>query len=114
MRSVSPLYSKTLVFDETLAPGSKPLQVYATDEHVRSIHGASYTRLFSVTAYTVPETGISITLHSKRTAGGRAFSTENAIKVTCSNCRTDVEMGRHDGVPFERGSYTEELKCEFK
>ncbi len=36
------------VFDETLSPGSKPLQVFATEDSVRSIHGASYTRLFNV------------------------------------------------------------------
>ena len=33
------------VFGETLPRGNKPLQVYATGDQVRSIHGASYTRL---------------------------------------------------------------------
>lgn len=33
------------VFSETLAPGSKPLQIFANADHVRSIHGATYTRL---------------------------------------------------------------------
>ena len=41
------------VFDETLSPGSKPLQVYAADDVVRSIHGASYTRLFNVDLLTM-------------------------------------------------------------
>jgi histone H3/H4 len=33
------------VFAETLPRGNKPLQVFATGEQARSIHGASYTRL---------------------------------------------------------------------
>lgn len=33
------------VFGETLPRGAKPLQVYSIDDRVRSIHGASYTRL---------------------------------------------------------------------
>ncbi len=33
------------VFGETLPRGAKPLQVYSVDDRVRSIHGASYTRL---------------------------------------------------------------------
>jgi hypothetical protein len=33
------------VFGETLPRGNKPLQVYSIDDRVRSIHGASYTRL---------------------------------------------------------------------
>ena len=33
------------VFGETLPRGDKPLQVYSIDDRVRSIHGASYTRL---------------------------------------------------------------------
>ena len=41
------------VFDETLSPGSKPLQVYVADDYVRSIHGASYTRLFNVDLLTM-------------------------------------------------------------
>ncbi|NOX57612.1 MAG: DUF932 domain-containing protein [Planctomycetes bacterium] len=41
------------VFDETLSPGSKPLQVFATQDSVRSIHGASYTRLFNVDLLTM-------------------------------------------------------------
>ncbi len=36
------------VFEETLPCGEKPLQVFRTDELVRSIHGASYTRLDNV------------------------------------------------------------------
>lgn len=35
------------VFRETLPRGRKPLQVLTTDDRVRSIHGVSYTRLFS-------------------------------------------------------------------
>jgi hypothetical protein len=41
------------LFDETLSPGSKPLQVYAAEDVVRSIHGASYTRLFNVDLLTM-------------------------------------------------------------
>jgi predicted GNAT family acetyltransferase len=41
------------VFGETLSPGSKPLQVYAADDVVRSIHGASYTRLYNVDLLTM-------------------------------------------------------------
>jgi hypothetical protein len=41
------------VFDETLAPGTKPLQLYATDTLVRAIHGASYTRLYNVDLLTM-------------------------------------------------------------
>lgn len=36
------------VFAETLPRGNKPLQVYAADDLVRSIHGASYTRLHDI------------------------------------------------------------------
>ena len=35
------------VLAETLPRGNKPLQVYATAEEARSIHGASYTRLYN-------------------------------------------------------------------
>ena len=35
----------TRVFAETMPHGSKPLQVYAVGQQVRSIHGTSYTRL---------------------------------------------------------------------
>lgn len=35
----------SLVFEETLPRGEKPLQVFRTDDTVRSVHGASYTRL---------------------------------------------------------------------
>ena len=35
------------VFAETLPRGNKPLQVFATGEEARSIHGASYTRLYN-------------------------------------------------------------------
>jgi len=35
------------VFGETLPRGNKPLQIYAVDEQARSIHGASYTRLYN-------------------------------------------------------------------
>ena len=34
------------VFGETLPRGNKPLQIYAQGEQARSIHGASYTRLY--------------------------------------------------------------------
>jgi len=33
------------VFSETLPGGNKPLQIFATGDQARSIHGASYTRL---------------------------------------------------------------------
>jgi len=33
------------VLRETLPPGNKPLQLYAEDDRVRSIHGTAYTRL---------------------------------------------------------------------
>lgn len=36
------------VFAETLPRGTKPLQVYAADDLVRSVHGASYTRLHDI------------------------------------------------------------------
>jgi len=36
------------VFAETLPRGNKPLQVYAQEDRARSIHGASYTRLYDV------------------------------------------------------------------
>lgn len=36
------------VFGETLPRGTKPLQVYAADDLVRSVHGASYTRLHDI------------------------------------------------------------------
>ncbi|HNO77026.1 MAG TPA: DUF932 domain-containing protein [Phycisphaerae bacterium] len=47
--TINRLSSKTAakVFDETLAPGKKPLQVFTAEAQVRSIHGASYTRLFN-------------------------------------------------------------------
>ena len=35
------------VFGETLPRGNKPLQIFTVDDRVRSIHGASYTRLFN-------------------------------------------------------------------
>ena len=35
-------------FEETLPHSDKPLQLLTTGEHVRSIHGASYTRLWNV------------------------------------------------------------------
>jgi hypothetical protein len=35
------------VFEETMPRGSKPLQIYATGQQARSIHGASYTRLYN-------------------------------------------------------------------
>lgn len=35
-----------MVFEETLPSGSKPLQILTHDDRVRSVHGASYTRLF--------------------------------------------------------------------
>ncbi len=34
-------------FHETLPKGRKPLQVLTTDDRVRSVHGASYTRLYN-------------------------------------------------------------------
>lgn len=35
------------VFSETLPRGEKPLQVFETSDMVRSVHGASYTRLYN-------------------------------------------------------------------
>jgi hypothetical protein len=35
------------VFAETLPRGNKPLQLFTTDDHIRSIHGTSYTRLYN-------------------------------------------------------------------
>lgn len=35
-------------FEETLPHTNKPLQLLTTGEHVRSIHGASYTRLWNI------------------------------------------------------------------
>lgn len=47
--TVNRLSPKTaaLVLEETLPVGNKPLQVFTQAERVRSIHGASYTRLFN-------------------------------------------------------------------
>ena len=41
------------VFEETLPRSDKPLQVYAEGQQVRSIHGASYTRLHNVDLLTM-------------------------------------------------------------
>jgi hypothetical protein len=41
------------VFLETLPRGSKPLQVLTMGDTIRSVHGASYTRLFNVELLTV-------------------------------------------------------------
>ncbi len=41
------------VFDETLPAGGKPMQVYADGDLIRSIHGASYTRLHDVELLTM-------------------------------------------------------------
>ena len=38
----------SLVFDETLQKGSKPFQILTEDDHVRSLHGSTYTRLWNV------------------------------------------------------------------
>ena len=38
----------TRVFADTLPSGNKPLQVLTAGNHVRSIHGASYTRLWNI------------------------------------------------------------------
>jgi len=35
------------IFRETLPAGQKPMQVRATGQHARAIHGASYTRLYN-------------------------------------------------------------------
>lgn len=37
----------TMVFRETLPAGQKPLQILTSEDTVRSIHGASYTRLWN-------------------------------------------------------------------
>lgn len=46
--TVNRLSSETAsqVFAETLPRGTKPLQLFTEDDHVRSIHGTSYTRLY--------------------------------------------------------------------
>lgn len=41
------------VFQETLPAGGKPMQVYADGDLIRSIHGASYTRLHDVELLTM-------------------------------------------------------------
>jgi hypothetical protein len=41
------------VFEETLPKGGKPMQVYAEGDLIRSIHGASYTRLHDVELLTM-------------------------------------------------------------
>lgn len=41
------------VFSETLPTQTRPLQLLATGQHVRSIHGTSYTRLYNVDLLTV-------------------------------------------------------------
>jgi len=41
------------VFVETLPAGGKPMQVYADGDLIRSIHGASYTRLHDVELLTM-------------------------------------------------------------
>lgn len=41
------------VFEETLPGGSKPLQLYAREDLVRSIHGTAYTRLPNVELLTM-------------------------------------------------------------
>ncbi len=41
------------VFEETLPAGGKPMQVYADGDLIRSIHGASYTRLHDVELLTM-------------------------------------------------------------
>jgi hypothetical protein len=48
--TVNRLSSETAakVLDETLPRGDKPLQVYRTSDTIRSVHGASYTRLDNV------------------------------------------------------------------
>ena len=43
------------VFGETLPQGSKPLQVFTTGDQARSIHGASYTRLYNAELLEVVE-----------------------------------------------------------
>jgi histone H3/H4 len=41
-------HTASQVFAETLPGGNKPLQLYTTGDRVRSVHGASYTRLHNV------------------------------------------------------------------
>lgn len=41
------------VFEETLPRDGKPLQVYAREDHARSIHAASYTRLHNLDLLTM-------------------------------------------------------------
>ena len=36
------------VFEETLPRSDKPLQLLSTGEHIRSVHGVSYTRLWNI------------------------------------------------------------------
>ena len=48
--TINRLSAKTAsqAFEETLPHSDKPLQLLTTGEHIRSIHGASYTRLWNV------------------------------------------------------------------
>ena len=48
--TINRLSAKTAsqAFEETLPHSEKPLQLLTTGEHIRSIHGASYTRLWNV------------------------------------------------------------------
>jgi len=41
------------VFEETFPRGNKPFQFFTADDQVRSIHGASYTRLFNADLLTM-------------------------------------------------------------
>lgn len=43
----------SLVFEETLPRGIKPLQVFTMDHQVRSVHGVSYTRLYNADVLSV-------------------------------------------------------------
>jgi hypothetical protein len=61
----------SLVLAETLPTGNKPLQVLTKDDRVRSIHGASYTRLHNADLLQViRETALDFTPPQQRFNGG--------------------------------------------
>jgi hypothetical protein len=59
------------VFDETLMLGTKPMQALTRESRLRSIHGASYTRLFNADLLdVVREFGPDFTAPQKARGGG--------------------------------------------
>lgn len=72
-RTVNRLSADTAsqVFSETLPGGSKPLQVFTQDETVRSVHGASYTRLYNADVIAMlKEFAVDFRPPQKAAAGG--------------------------------------------